>query len=414
MTRSCRLDRGGESLAASWELTADTLLLSPAGRPPESWPLAEARSVGWEEWSVRLGVGTDEVVLSRLGAEADGLVSALRRAWPPLRAAALRVAGDDAPRRFSGSVATPDHPEPTPAEVLVWPEAVVVAPRGRDLEPLPLAHVADVAEDGDAWTVTARLWDESVWTFSRLAGDTTRLAESLAAARAVLAATANEALAASLPGLDPALRASLAAHWPPGRLLSPSALESLAPGFGRTLAASWLPSLPRWREGELLLGGLGSPEVLLGYRVGPQRGDSEAQEPAEPALPPADGTFGVIADAAPDDGGTLAGADLWIVVRLPGGWLVEDLGVPDVATYVLTGGPELAPALAFWLAATRLPREVVYLGVEALTGERAPLAPAARDLAPLVALRQAFSRRVIHRGFPAWSETIRELCAKGV
>lgn len=414
MTRSCRLERGGESVAASWELTADTLLLSPERRPPEALPLAEVRSVGWDEWSVRLGVGSAEIVLARLGAEADGLVSALRRAWSPLRAAALRIAGEDAPQRFAGSVATPEHPEPTPAEVLVWPQAVVVAPGGRDLQVLPLAHVAEVTEDGDAWTVTVQQWVGPARTFSRLAGDTTRLVEALGAARAALAATANEALAASLPGLDPALRATLAAHWPPGRLLSPSALEAVAPGFGRTLAASWLPSLPRRREGELLLFASGAPEVLLGYRIGSQSGDGEAQEAAEPALPPADGTFGVIADTASDEGGTLAGADLWVAVRLPGGWLVEDLGVPDVATYVLTGGPELAPALAFWLAATRLPREVVYLGVDALTGERAPLAPAARDLAPLVALRQAFSRRVIHRGFPAWSQTVWDLIARGV
>ncbi|HPC82005.1 MAG TPA: hypothetical protein P5234_02255 [Thermoanaerobaculaceae bacterium] len=414
MSRSCHLERGGEAVAASWELTPDTLLLSPERRPPEALPLAEVRSVDWDGWSVRLRIGSGEIGLARLGAEADGLVSALRRAWPPLRAAALRVAGDEAPQRFAGSAATPEHREPTPSEILVWPEAVVVAPRGRDLEVLPLAHVAEVAADADAWTVSVRPWDGLAWTFSRLAGDTTRLAEAVAAARAALAVQAGEALAASLPGLDPARRASLAAHWPPGRLLALPALESLAPGFGRALAASWLSSLPRRREGELLLGASGAVEVLLGYRVGPQRGEGEAHEEVEPVPLPADGASVASAAAAPDGGGTLAGADLWAAVRLPGGWLVEDLGVRGVATYVLAGGPELAQALAFWLAATRLPREIVYLGVEALTGERAGLAPAARDLAPLVALRRAFTRRVIHRGFSAWSETIERLLSHGV
>ncbi|HPW56720.1 MAG TPA: hypothetical protein PLP31_13390 [Thermoanaerobaculaceae bacterium] len=414
MTRSCRIERGGDSVAAGWELTTDTLLLFPAGRPSESWPLAEVRSVGRDDWSVRLVIGDSELVLSRLGTETDGLVSALRRMWPPLRAAALRIAGDGAPLRFAGSVATPEHLEPTPAEILVWPEAVVIAPCGRDLAALPLAHVAETAEDSEAWTVTARGWDGSAWTFSRLAGDTTRLAEALGAARAALAATANEALAASLPGLDPAFRANLAAHWPPGRLLAPSALEALAPGFERAFGASWLPSLPRQREAEMLLGTSSTAAVLLGYRVGPQKGDGETQEAAELAPPPADGTISVTGNAAPVAGRTLVGADLWLAVRLPGGWLVEDLGTPDVATYVLAGSAELEPTLAFWLAATHLPREVVHLGVDALTGERAALAPAARDLAPLVALRQAFSRRLIHRGFSAWSDAVRELLARGV
>ena len=175
MTRSCRIERGGDSVAAGWELTTDTQQLFPAGRPSESWPLAEVRSVGRDGWSVRLVIGGSELVLSRLGTETDGLVSALRRMWPPLRATALRIAGDGAPLRFAGSVATPEHLEPTPAEILVWPEAVVIAPCGRDLAALPLAHVAEIAEDSEAWTVTARGWDGSAWTFSRLAGDTTRL-----------------------------------------------------------------------------------------------------------------------------------------------------------------------------------------------------------------------------------------------
>ncbi len=83
-------------------------------------------------------------------------------------------------------------------------------------------------------------------------------------------------------------------------------------------------------------------------------------------------------------------------------FLLESISQEDWATYRFTGGEELPRLVSRLLCAPQFSREALYLPLEALTGERAEYAVAARSLPFLRALRERFGGRVVHGDLAAW------------
>ena len=97
-------------------------------------------------------------------------------------------------------------------------------------------------------------------------------------------------------------------------------------------------------------------------------------------------------DAAPTDI-----PPLWLLAGRGDHWVLENVSVPDHATYRFIGGLEVPGLVEQLLCAPRFSREALCLPLEELVGEQAVFATAARDLGFLVALRERFRGRAVHR-----------------
>ncbi len=83
-------------------------------------------------------------------------------------------------------------------------------------------------------------------------------------------------------------------------------------------------------------------------------------------------------------------------------WFLEALSMDDHATYRFKGGDEVPALVSRLLCAPQFSKEALYSPLADLTGERADLAIPAGSLGFLVALRERFQGRLIHKGVEAW------------
>jgi len=400
--RTCTLSFAGRTGPAQWSLEAEGLTLLPSGGAPLPVSLAEVAGLSGDGYSLDVVVGGGHLALSKLGAEGPTLKDALDRTWPPLRAAALRLSGTGGPARFSGHLDL--GAGPAPCQALLFEESLVAFRAGEDARPLFLSLQKEVRHDAEAYTVALEGWDGETALFSRMGGATEAFVRSLAEARGALCRQAGEALAAGLPSLGALPRALLAGVWLPGRFLSLSALETLAAGSSRALAASWSASCPRGKEGEALLEGAAPEEAFFAY-TRPGAGAAatgEAQE-AEPAAPQPGEAEGA---AEPPPALPEGLWPLWLLVRRGIVWYLESLGEVDRATYRFAGGDEMPALGSRLLCAPQFSREALYQPVEKLVGAQAAFALPARELPFLKELRARFKGRILHTSPAAWRKGI--------
>jgi hypothetical protein len=246
------------------------------------------------------------------------------------------------------------------------------AVEGGDVTALLLADVRSVDFDEASFSVQCAGWDGRPATlFSRLAGETAAFTELLTVARGQLTAEAETTLAAKLPSLAPAARATLSAHWLPGRMLSMAELEALAPGFEAAFGASWLAHSERAAEGRALMQGLAPDQRWLAYA-----------RPGRTLAPGAD----------PDSQPQL----LWLLVRGEPNWSLELLSQGDYATYLFAAGAELPGLVGGLVQFPEFSREALYMPLTEMVDERARWAIPARELPLLRELRSRFAGRKIH------------------
>ena len=387
MTGPCTVDGLGMAGQARWRLDEASLVVAPSGGTPRTLPLAEIAGVGGDEFTLSLAVSGQSLVLSRLGADGPGLVAELGKRWLPLRAAGLRLTGGGPPRAFSGAVLGGTAPEPFRA--LLHDDVLLLAPAGSDVQPVFLALADSVGYDEAEYAIELRMVDGRRLRLGRMAAQTAPFVAALRAARTTLADRAAATHAAHLPSLVMAARMALAARWLPGRFVALEDLGRHAPGFVAAMASSWLAACPRRAQAEHLLGWADAGRVFLGY------GSLDSVPPP----------------AAEDQGGeaaTEADPDTLLCLLAGRGerWALEVLSVGDFATYVFTGGPELPLLASQLLCAPQFSREALYLPVEKLTGPRAGLAIAARELPFLVELRRRLAGRFVHGDLEAWKRQI--------
>lgn len=409
------------------------LLLAPEGRPPEAVDLREVRGITGDGYSLELTAGLRAVRLTKLGADGPTLRETLRRLWPPLRAAALRLdaAGDQAcfEAVIDLGAATPQGGgaaragAPAAGLVLALDHALLAAPDGGDLEPAFLSHLASLRPLDAGYALECTRWDGGHIVFSRLAAKTEAFISLVTEKRARLAAEAAQVLAANLPALGPAERAGLAARWLPGRVVSLAELEAVTPGARAQIEASWLTKAPRAAEARTLVADHPPEAVYAGYtRPGAEPPPADAAESADSAEePPAESPHTTepasVNPAPPVAGSDSATADpsgshLWLLVdrgadRSPR-WILENVSAGDYATYRFTGGPEVPGLIGCLLSAPQFSREALYLELADLAGARADLAIPARDLSFLRDLRDRFAGRVIHGGLDRWRGALEE------
>ncbi len=404
MARTCVCTPpGGTASRGAWNLTDSKLSVTPEGEPPRVFDLGEMSGFGGDGYTLDFRLGVDTLRLEKLGADGQTLLQELRRTWPSLRAAALRLTGTGDALPFSGTWA-PGGCAPVPALILFYDDLLLAAPEGGDLEPLFFSSVKGVAFDPEAYTVALSGYAGTQQVFGRLAGRTEAFYRRATAARSVLAAEALTVLTAALPTVDASRRSALAALWPPGRVASLAELEGACPGFRKAFEDSWLAGAARKVEGRAILASCGGGDLFLGFGRPGGAGGDDAIEASAP--PPDDDQVDVAgadaAEALPPPGGAV----LWLLARLKEAWVLEALTEGDRASYRFEGGNEMPGLTSLMLSAPQFSREALYLPLESLTGDRAPLATAARDLAPLAALRARFKGRVIHKGFAGWSKSL--------
>jgi hypothetical protein len=375
VARPCRVIEGGHPRPATWQRDGDTIVVTAEGGVPAGHRLAEVSGVSGDGYAISFVEPGGSLELDRLGADGPALLESLRRAWPPLRARALRLGDADAPRLLAGSVAAgPAGTAALPCRGYFEGDLFLHAPDGGDVRPLLVPHQAAVTFDEGAYALAVTAWDGTRTTFTRFAGATAELRAGFDAIRERLGREAAETLARFLPTLPGGARAALAAEWLPGRLLPLPRLEALAAGFTAAFSSSWLAASLRSAEGAHLLGG-GGEGRHLGYR------------------PP---------DAGAPDGPTL----LWLLARREAGWFLEVLSHEDYATYRFRDDPALPALVDDLLCLPQFSREALYLPLEQLVGDRADYAIAARDLPLLRALRPLFAGRVIHSSLEAWKREV--------
>lgn len=402
MTRSCTLSRPGFSGRAEWLLDETSLLLTPEGLPPEVYALRDLTSVDGDGYEIHLGTLT----LARLGAEGPTLLETLRRRWPVQRADALRLTGSGTPHPFTGCL------DGEAFHALLFDDLLLLAPDGRDLMPIFLPLLAAATFDEATYAVHLTTWSGADLAFTRLAGQTEEFLQRVQLGRTALAAASAAVLSAQVPGLPGSGRAALAGLWPPGRLLSLPELEAACVGFLPEFQASWLSHLARRQEGEHLLGWGARDSVFLGLSgMGAEATVDETEQPG--TAEPTPGTPGATADPRAGEQAAAAGpssADpgaqdqhvLWLLAGEGDRWALEALSSGDRATYRFQGGAEIPPLVSSLLCAPQFSREALYLPLGSLTGDRAELAMAARDLPFLRTLRERFRGRVIHGDLARW------------
>ena len=361
MARSCRLVRGGRSVNATWRRDGVALIVSPAGAPPLSLALAEVSGIAGDGFTVRLRLPDGEVALERLGGDGPTLLEELRRDWPALRAAALRLSAGQTPREvFSGVLASPEANGPFRGFALE--ERLILAPAGGDIRAFFLADFAAVSFDEATMAVVCAPWSGERVAFRKLGAASAVFVRTLQTARETLARQAAEVTERFLPTLAAGSRAGLAAEWLPGRLLSFEQLERIAPGFEASFRGAWLAATPRAASGAALMEGLAPADRRLGYAA-----------PAAGEDPP-----------------------LWLLACRGETSSLELLSHGDYATYLFRSGSELAGLVEGLVRLPEFSREALYLPLEQLTGERGVYAIPARDLPLLKGLRDRFLGRKIH------------------
>jgi hypothetical protein len=415
MTRSCALSRPGFSGRAEWLLDESSLLLTPEGLPLEVHALRDLTSVDGDGYEIRLGTLT----LARLGAEGPTLLETLRRHWLVQRTDALRLTGSGTPHPFTGSLGGEAF------HALLFDDLLLLAPDGQDVMPVFLPLLAGAIFDETAYVTHLTTWSGADLAFTRLAGQTEEFLQRVQAGRTALATASAAVLSARVPGLPGAGRATLAGLWPPGRLLSLPEMEAACSGFFAEFRTSWLAHLARRQEGEHLLDRGLRDTVFLGLSgVGAETAAGEAEEPdpagPEPGPDPAGAVPGptgageesaAAGPAATEPGGGIgAGSQdphvLWLLAGEGDRWTLEALSSGDRATYRFQGGGEMPALVSSLLCAPQFSREALYLPLESLTGGRAELAMAARDLPFLRALRERFRGRVIHGDLARWKSGV--------
>jgi len=400
MSRTCQYSFGGESGAAEWTFDEVSLVVTPQGGRPLVFPVQEMAGISGDGYAVTLTVpgtpaapaSTEAAVslpilsLSRLGADGPTFLDQLQRTWLVARAEALRLGGSGEGKRFSGVVAGLDPPAlgaggraaagggtgaPGPAEpfhALLFEDVLVVARDGRDLEPVFIALIERISFDEAAYAIEMSEWPERHIVFSKLGMQTEEFLDWLNRRRRTLADEAGAVLAAAIPSLNSAYRATLAGAWPPGRLRTLPDLSALCPGFDQAFRTAWLANSVRKDEGGFLLDWAGADSWLGCSRK------------------------------AGEDGGAL----LWLLAGRGDHWFLEALTGEDRATYHFAAGAELPALVSRLLCAPQFSREALYGPPEMLTGDRADLAIAARFLGFLVELRARFRGRVIHSSPESW------------
>jgi hypothetical protein len=361
MARTCRLVRAGQSADAQWRRDADSLIISPKGAPALVAPLEQVSGLAGDGFTIRLRLPDGELALERLGADGPTLLEELRRDWPALRAAALRLTGGERPTEvFSGNLASGiAH---GPFRGFLVGERLIVAPDGGDIVALFVADFASVRFDEETYALRATGWDGGQTTFTRLGGRSAAFTGALLTARERLSRQAASVVGGQLPSLAAGARATLQALWLPGRLLSFDELERAAPGFTESFDASWLTASPRAESGRALMSGLAAGDKVLGYAA-PAAGDSPT---------------------------------LWLLAVRGGTASLELLSQGDYATYLFNSKEDIPHLVQGLVRLPEFSREALYLPIEELVGKRGLYAIPARELPLLRDLRERFAGRKIH------------------
>ena len=398
MAPSCSLTQKpqGNAVKASWALEKDTLLFTPDAAPPLVLPIQSLSGISGDGYEIELHHSQGSFFLARLGADGPTLLETLHRSWPPLRAEALRLA--ERVIRVSPAMRLRGE-DLEPCRLLVYEDVVLAAPEGGD-SPAPLspARFGDIARRGLLLGHAQRLGFIFL-DFGKLGTRTSELYDRLIKARAGLSQKGRELLSSQLPRLGQGALASLPGSRPPGRMAPVAELNRACPDF-RTAFEDWLARTPRAAEGRALMGS--STDFYLGYREAVIAGDAAPEETqeepdAETKEPPP-----AAAGAARDTGEPQP--LLWLLAHVGDHWFLEALSEGDHATYRFAGAAEMPGLISQLLCAPEFSKEALYLPLEALAGERAPLATPAKELEFLVALRSRFGGRIIHRGRGRWRE----------
>jgi hypothetical protein len=391
--KTCLYEFAGTSGKALWSFDGQTLLVTPEDGPPWALPIRECSSIQGDGYDLALGFARGALQMGRLGQDGATLLEELRRLWPMLRADALRLTGTGKPEAYSCAL-NEDGPS-VRCTALVYEDAVLVAPEGRDLEPIFLSLIDGVSFDEARYAVALKEWEGRVRSLLKVGARTEELLARLGSARAGLSGEASQVFQSNLPGLGATERAQLSSVWPPGRMATMAELERAAPGFVGAFTASWLSQSLRRKEAEALMEWASRESVWIGFgRPGTTVSTTHGSEEEVPGESEQAGT-----EEMPE-----ARADglLWLLACRGSQWLLEALTEPDHATYRFEGRDEMPSLVSRLLCAPQFSREALYLPLDSLTGDRADLSSAARDLGFLRDLRMRFRGRVIHSGFTAW------------
>ncbi len=407
MAGTCQFSFAGRSGEADWVYDGSSLVVTPVGAAPLTFAVKEFRGIAGDDYTAKAlapdADGTMELVLSRLGHDGPTLAESLRRDWLRARTDVLRLTGsgegrlvvgqvsglDDGAATSGGSPAPPVVSEPFRA--YLFEDVMVVAREGRDLEPVFLSLIDSMSFDEAAYTVRVKEWPGREVVFSKLAKQTDEFVDRQGRARDLLSKESAATLAAAVPGLSAAGRASLAGAWMPGRLMELSGMEALCPGFDQEFRKVWLEDALRREEALYLLGRASPGNTWLGCtREGEDASGADggqSVERREAAVP----------------------RPLWMLAGIGGSWFLEPISIEDHATYCFKGGDELPPLVSELLCAPQFSKEALYSPLEDLTGQNAELAIPAAQLRFLVELRERFAGRVIHQTVESWKKEIERL-----
>ena len=400
MPKTCTYTWNGATGKAQWSLAEDTLLLLPEGGSPLPFAVKEMSGISGDGYALDVRVPGAVLPLGRLGQDGPTLLDTLQRTWPLLRADALRLKGTGNPKRFVGRASSEAGAQA--AVALLYEDVLLLAREGEDLAPVFLPPLLSAVYDEDTFAVALQRRGLPPVVLSKLAGATQAFLDGLNAARGALTQESLLVLSEKMPALSAMQKAALSSLWPPGLVVSLEELERTCPGFTGTLRAGWLATALRRKEGEALLAGAAPGEAFLGF-ARPKEGPPPAagQEAEEEAATDAEGGSGQEAPSAEEDP-----VLLWLLVRRGTSWFLESLTERNHATYRFEGGHEMPDLATCLLCSPQFSREALYQRIEALTGGKADLAIAARDLGFLKELRSRFKERIIHSGLESWKAKV--------
>jgi hypothetical protein len=386
-----------KGLPGTWSLEADILHLATGSFGTLALPICEISGYSIEGPVLTLFLRQRKVLLARMGGGAETLTDLLERRWPILRAEALRLTGRGEPRSYACVFGDLDSIA-QPGRAVVFDDLLLVFQTGQDLSPIFLPLVENVLLDEETYALALKGWDGWNFTFSRLGPRLEEFAERVTRGRAGLTAEASTLLRVCLPSLDAFAQMAVSSAWLPGRLVSLEELSTLSADLPAALG-TFVAGLPRRREAEALRRGLPPKEVYFALARPAAQASPEAGDP-----PPQAGDDD--AEPATAESGSPPAVLLWMAVRRGGRWILEALSEGDRATYAFEIGDDGPKLLSMLLCAPQFSREALYLPVERLTGERAPLAAAARELPFLRALRARLKARAVHASFDAWKKSL--------
>jgi hypothetical protein len=391
---------GSEGLPAAqatWLLDKDILSITSPVIGALALPVAEISGFTFDDTVLALCVNGRRLILSKLGAGGPTLYDALERAWPLLRAQALRLQGRGEPHIYPCSFA--QEGAAVPGRVVVYDDLLLVYGCGSDLSPIFLPLVQCVMSDEANYLVTIRTWEDASYAFSKLGPKTSEFARRVTNARAALTSEASAYIRGCFPSLDAFAQMSLSAQWLPGRLLSLEQLAMLVPEAPGALDAL-VAQLPRKRESGALRKGAAPSDIFFALVAAlPEAQGGEEEQPSGDAAAPEE-------DEAVQPAAPMLPATLWLAARRGDDVVLESLSEGDRATYVFNDAEKVLPLLSMLLCAPQFSREALYVPVEKLVGDRAVLAVAARELAFLKELRKSLKARIIHRSFAQWSKDL--------